>query len=189
MNGAVRLEKIEAEYDGAVEVVWKSFMLRPSPQPRTIEQHREYTRSWLNPASQKESGEFNVWATENEPPTHSVPALVAGKAAATFGDEAFHRFHRKVMRAYFTENRTISDLEVLADVAGRSDIPEDEFRARLDANWQGFENEVFAEHTEAIQLGVTGIPSVVVDDALLIPGAVDADVYRRVIRERQELRE
>lgn len=189
MNGAVRLEKIEAEYDGAVEVVWKSFMLRPSPQPRTIEQHREYTRSWLNPASQKESGEFNVWATENEPPTHSVPALVAGKAAATFGDEAFHRFHREVMRAYFTENRTISDLEVLADVAGRSDIPEDEFRARLDANWQGFENEVFAEHTEAIQLGVTGIPSVVVDDALLIPGAVDADVYRRVIRERQELRE
>lgn len=185
----MRLEKIEAEYDGAVEVVWKSFMLRPSPQPRTIEQHREYTRSWLNPASQKESGEFNVWATENEPPTHSVPALVAGKAAATFGEEAFHRFHREVMRAYFTENRTISDLEVLADVAGRSDIPEDEFRARLDANWQGFENEVFAEHTEAIQLGVTGIPSVVVDDALLIPGAVDADVYRRVIRERQELRE
>jgi predicted DsbA family dithiol-disulfide isomerase len=185
----VRLEKIEAEYGDEVEVVWKSFMLRPSSQPRSIEQHREYTRSWLNPASQKESGEFNVWATENEPPTHSVPALVAGKAAATFGNEAFHRFHKEVMRAYFAESRTISDLEVLTDVAGRSGIPADEFRARLDRDWQEFEDKVFAEHTEAIQLGVTGIPSVVVDDALLIPGAVDADVYRRVIRERQELRE
>lgn len=185
----MRLEKIEAEYEGAVEVVWKSFMLRPSPQPRSIEQHREYTRSWLNPVSQKESGEFNVWATENQPPTHSVPALVAGKAAASFGDEAFHRFHIEVMRAYFAENRTISDLEVLADVAGRSGIPENEFRDRLESEWQKFENEVFAEHTEAVQLGVTGIPSVVVDDALLIPGAVDADVYRRVIRERRELRE
>lgn len=183
----MRLEKIEAEYGEAVEVVWKSFMLRPTPQPRGIEQHREYTRSWLTPASQKESGEFNVWATDNEPPTHSVPALVAGKAAATFGDKAFHRFHKEVMRAYFAENQTISDPGVLVAVAGRSGLPEDEFRARLDEGWQGFENEVFAEHTEAVRLGVTGIPSVVVDDALLIPGAVDADVYRRVIRERQEL--
>lgn len=129
-----------------------------------------------------------MWATENKPPTHSVPALVAGKAAATFGDEAFHRFHREVMHAYFAENRTISDIEVLSDVAGKSEIPEDEFRALLDENWQEFENEVFAEHTEAVQLGVTGIPSVVVDDALLIPGAVDADVYRRVIKERQDLK-
>jgi predicted DsbA family dithiol-disulfide isomerase len=48
---------------------------------------------------------------------------------------------------------------------------------------------VFAEHTEAVGLGVLGIPSVVVDEALLIPGAVEADVYRRVIRDRLELRE
>lgn len=185
----MRLEKIETEYADTVEVVWKSFMLRPTPQPRSLEQHREYTRSWLNPASQPESGEFSVWATENSPPTHSVPALVAGKAAATFGHEAFHRFHREVMRAYFAENRTISDLEVLADVAGTATIPSGEFRERLENDWQTFEDQVFAEHTEAVSLGVTGIPSVVVDDALLIPGAVEADVYRRVIRNRLELRE
>lgn len=185
----MRLEKIEAEYPDTVEVVWKSFMLRPSPQPRNIEQHRVYTRSWLNPASQPESGEFTVWSTENSPPTHSVPALVAGKAAATFGDEAFHRFHLEVMRAYFAENRTISYPDVLADVAATAEIPSDEFCDRLESDWQAFEDQVFAEHTEAVSLGVSGIPSVVVDDALLIPGAVEADVYRRVIRDRLELRE
>lgn len=180
----MRLEKIEAEYEGVVEVVWKSFMLRPAPHPRSLEEHREYTRSWLRPASQPESGRFRVWATEDPPPTHSVPALVAGKAAATFGEEAFHGFHLGVMEAYFNENRTISDLDVLADVAGRTGIPADEFRERLEEDRQAFEDEVFAEHTEAISLGVTGIPSVVVDDALLIPGAVGTDVYRQVIRER-----
>lgn len=185
----MRLEKIAAEYPETVEVVWKSFMLRPTPQPRSIEQHREYTRSWLNPASQPESGEFTVWATENSPPTHSVPALVAGKASATFGDEAFHRFHLEAMRVYFAENRTISDLDVLTDVAATAEIPPDEFRERLENDWPLFEDQVFAEHTEAVSLGVTGIPSVVVDDALLIPGAVEADVYRRVIRDRMELRE
>ncbi len=185
----MRLEKIEAEYADTVEVVWKSFMLRPTPQPRSLDQHREYTRSWLNPVSQPESGEFTVWSTENSPPTHSVPALVAGKAAATFGDEVFHRFHLEVMRAYFAENRTISDLDVLTDVAASAELPSDEFRARLESDWQVFEDQVFAEHTEAVGLGVTGIPSVVVDDALLIPGAVEADVYRRVIRDRLELRE
>lgn len=185
----MRLEKIEAEYPDTLEVVWKSFMLRPTPQPRSIEQHREYTRSWLNPASQPESGEFAVWATENSPPTHSVPALVAGKAAATFGDEAFYRFHVEVMRAYFAENRTISDLDVLTDVAATAEIPSGEFRERLENDWQAFEDQVFAEHTEAVSLGVTGIPSVVVDDALLIPGAVETDVYRRIIRDHLELRE
>lgn len=185
----MRLEKIAAEYGDAVEVVWKSFMLRPSPHPRSLEEHREYTRNWLRPAEQPESGRFTVWATENPPPTHSVPALVAGKAAATFGGEAFHKFHLEVMRAYFDENRTISDPDVLTDVAERAGIPAGEFRERLESGRRTFEDEVFAEHSEAISLGVTGIPSVVVDDALLIPGAVSADVYRGVIRDRKELRE
>lgn len=185
----MRLEKIAAEYGDAVEVVWKSFMLRPSPHPRSLEEHREYTRNWLRPAEQPESGRFTVWVTENPPPTHSVPALVAGKAAATFGDEAFHKFHLEVMGAYFDENRTISDPDVLTDVAERAGIPASEFRERLESGRRTFEDEVFAEHSEAISLGVTGIPSVVVDDALLIPGAVSADVYRGVIRDRKELRE
>ena len=185
----MRLEKIAAEFEDTVEVVWKSFMLRPSPHPRSVEEHREYTKSWLTPASQPESGNFTVWATENQPPSHSVPALVAGKAAATFGEEAFHRFHLEVMEAYFNENRTISDPDVLDDVAGRAGIDAAEFRRRISENGQDFENEVFAEHTEAVSIGVNGIPSVVVDDALLIPGAVGADVYRQIIKERLELRE
>lgn len=185
----MRLEKIEAEYGDAVDVVWKSFMLRPSPHPRSLEEHREYTRNWMQPASQPESGRFTVWSTENAPPSHSVPALVAGKAAATFSDEAFHGFHLEVMEAYFHENRTISNLEVLIDVAGRAGIPANEFRERLEEGWQGLEDQVFAEHTEAVNLGINGMPAVVVDDALLIPGAVSTDVYRQVIKERLELRE
>lgn len=185
----MRLEKIAAEYGDALEVVWKSFLLRPSPHPRSLQEHREYTRNWLRPAEQPESGRFTVWATRNPPPTHSVPALVAGKAAATFGEEAFHGFHIGVMQAYFYENRTISDQDVLADVAERAGIPAGEFRGRLEGGRRAFEDEVFAEHTEAVSLGVTGIPSVVVDDAVLIPGAVSTDVYRRVIQDRMELRE
>lgn len=183
----MRLEKIASEYGDAVEVVWKSFLLRPEPEPRSLEEHREYTESWLRPASQPESGSFSVWSTDNPPPTHSVPAHLAAKAAATFGEEEFHRFHLAVMEAYFRENRTISDPEVLADVAERSGIPAEDFLPRLDS-WQlSFQKEVFSEHNEAVRLGVTGIPSVVVDDALLIPGAVDTDVYRKVIEERRAL--
>ncbi len=184
----MRLAEIEDEYGDAVDVVWKSFMLRPSPHPRSLEEHREYTRNWLTPAAQPEAGRFTVWATEDSPPSHSLPALVAGKAAATFGEEAFRRFHFGVLVAYFEENRTISDPKVLADVVEKAGIPTGEFRERLETQGQSFEDEVFAEHAEAVSLGVTGIPSVVVDDALLIPGAVGSDVYRKVIKERQELR-
>ncbi len=184
----MRLGKLESEYGGELEVVWKSFMLRPSPHPRSLAEHREYTRNWLVPAGQPEPGEFTVWATDEDPPTHSVPALIAGKAAATFGEEAFRRFHLEVMRAYFKENRDISDPGVLSEVAVRSGVPAGEFEERLGEGRDAFEGEVFAEHQEAVSLGVTGIPSVVVDDALLVPGAVEREVYREVIRERQALR-
>ncbi len=185
----MRLAEIEDEYGDAVEVVWKSFMLRPSPHLRSLQEHREYTRSWLTPAAQPESGSFTVWATDAEPPSHSIPALVAGKAAASFGEEAFRAFHVGIMAAYFEENRTISDPAVILAVVEKSGIPVEDFRERLERDRSTFEDEVFSEHAEAVGLGVTGIPSVVVDDALLIPGAVGTDIYRQVIKERRELRE
>ena len=83
------------------DVRWKSFLLRPYPEPRTLEEFRAYTESWRRPAAQEDAGRFTVWSTEEPPPSHSVPPAIAAKAAARQGADAFARYHRALMENYF----------------------------------------------------------------------------------------
>ena len=45
-----------------------------------------------------------------------MPAQIAQKAMEAFAPAAADAYHRRLMDAYFAENRTISDAEVLADL-------------------------------------------------------------------------
>lgn len=164
---------------------WKSFLLRPAPQRRDPEEFRAYTKSWLRPAEMEPAARFRVWATDDPPPSHSVPSSVAGKVAASFGPECFDRFHHAVLEAYFAGNRDISDRDVLVAVAIEAGLDGAAFGDRMTAQGDGFEQQVFADHTRALELGINAVPSVVVADRYLVPGAVETALYRRIIEELQ----
>ena len=69
------------------------------------------------PASQPDAADFRVWSTDEAPPSHSVPPNVAVKAAAAQGEAAFARYHMALMRAYFYENRNVTDPATIREVA------------------------------------------------------------------------
>ena len=82
----MRLRRIEEEFGDRVQIVWRSFLLRPGPVPgRTLEKFRAYTQSWLRPAADADGGTFRVWQTDAGPPSHSIPPHLAAKAAAECG--------------------------------------------------------------------------------------------------------
>ena len=90
----MRLRRIEDEFGDRVTVEWRAFLLRPRPDAsRTLETFRAYTRSWMRPAAEPDGGTFRVWATDEGPPSHSVPAHLIAKAAATIGPQAFRAMH------------------------------------------------------------------------------------------------
>lgn len=165
----------------AITVEWRSFMLRPSPETRRHEAFARYTESWRRPAEMEPAARFTVWSSGAEPPSHSLPALVAAKLAATFGDEAYRAFHHALLEAYFTHNRTISDRDVLIDVAATVGMNADEFATGLDEQQRVLANTVIDEHNQAIAAGITAVPTVVVGGALAVPGAQDVDTYERLV--------
>jgi predicted DsbA family dithiol-disulfide isomerase len=181
-NGAVRLAGIEKEFGPRVAIEWKSFLLRPQPEPKPMDAFRRYTESWRNPASQPEAGRFTVWSTDEPPPSHSIPPNVAGKAAARQGAEAFSRYHHALLDAYFYANRNITDVDNLVRIAGETGLDVDAFLAAMQD--PTLTDAVIADHTEAIQSGIQGVPTVIVDQRWKITGAVDSDVYRDVIKKR-----
>lgn len=172
----------------AVTVEWKAFLLRPFPEARSVQEFRAYTRSWLRPAALEPDAGLRPWAGDASPPTHSVPAQVAAKVAETFGAPAFRSYHWALMRAYFTEHRTISDRTVLVELAEQVGLPGDGFDRRLTERWDDLVQVVSTEHNQAVDSGITGVPAVVVDGRYLISGAVDVDHYRQAVSQVQQER-
>ena len=178
----MRLEKIQEEFGESCAIEWKSFLLRPYPEPKTLEQFRKYTESWLRPAAEPESGSFTVWSTEEPPPSHSVPPAIAAKAAAKQGAETFARYHRALMENYFHLNRNITEAESLVRIAADSGLDVPAFLSGLGD--EALAREVVDDHNLAVSMGISGVPTVIVDGRWRVTGAQPREVYRRIVELR-----
>ncbi len=188
-NAAVCLERLRDEMRREVELtlVRKAYLLRPYPEPKPMDRFRRYTESWLKPAGQPDAGEFRVWATDEAPPSHSIPPNVAVKAAGWQGE--LERYHMALMHAYFARNLNVTARENILRVAAECGL--DTGRFENDFDDPALAEQVLSEHNEAVELGISGVPCVVLEggspsnarheDALLLPGSQDRAVYRNVI--------
>jgi predicted DsbA family dithiol-disulfide isomerase len=188
-NASVRLHRL-VDAEPSVELEWKSYLLRPSPgRGRDLDRFRAYTASWQRPTAEEDAGEFRPWASEEGPPSHSIPAHLAAKAAARVGPDAFRRYHDRLLRAYFVESRDISSDAVLSELWEELELPASGFAEREDPEILA---RVLAEHDEAIACGANGVPSVrLADHDAVVTGAMPFETYRRWVeraRERSESR-
>jgi predicted DsbA family dithiol-disulfide isomerase len=183
-NASVRLARLEHELGDRLEIDWRAYLLRPRPRAPDgdgdgLLRFVRYTQSWLRPAAEPDAGSFRVWESSEGPPSHSVPAHVAAKAARALGPAAFAALHPRLLQAYFAENRDVSARAVLEAVWREAGLPAAEF-ARIDD--PALERAVLIEHADALERGVTGVPAAQIagQDALLL-GALPLETYRRWI--------
>ena len=173
-------ERLTEEYEGLVEIEWRSFLLRPEKKTtRDLERFRKYTESWLRPGAEPDAGPFQVWSSNEGPPSHSVPAHRVAKAAARVSPEAFRKMHGRLMTAYFAENRDISSYEVLRSLWDAEELPSDRFEVAKSDEIRAL---IFREFEEARELGATGVPAMRrADNEAVIVGAHPEELYRRWI--------
>jgi predicted DsbA family dithiol-disulfide isomerase len=174
---------LEERAGDLVTIEWKSFLLRPQPEFRPLEQFRAYTERWARPDAMEPSCGFHPWTSDTPPPTHSVPAAVAAKVADRYGSHVAARYHRALFHAYFTENRTVSDRAVHVAIAAQIGLDPAEFDDALTEHGEDEQRAVFADYHEAIELGIHAVPAVVVDGRYLIQGAVEVDDYMQVVEQ------
>jgi predicted DsbA family dithiol-disulfide isomerase len=177
--GAARIGRLEEHFGDAVRVEWRAYLLRPVPEPRTMERFRAYTQSWLRPAGEADAPEFRPWASDEGPPTHSVPPHLIAKAAAALGPAAFRAMHARLLRAYFAENRDITARETLLALWREVGLDDAAFTV---ADEPATRAAVLAEHQDALAHGVTGVPSLMmVGNDVPTLGAMPFEAYRRWI--------
>jgi predicted DsbA family dithiol-disulfide isomerase len=178
----VRLDELVARRGDDIAISWRSFLLRTEPKFPSREGFAAYTESWARPAAMEPAVTFRTWdGASDEPPSSSLPAQISAKAVDRVSPEATSAHHHALMEAYFTANRDISNWEVLADVASHCGVDMAEYAELLGSERQHLASLVIDDHNAAVEREIYAVPSVLVADRLVVPGAQDVEVYERII--------
>jgi predicted DsbA family dithiol-disulfide isomerase len=101
-------------------------------------------------------------------------------ADETAGLEAQKALKEALFRAHFTEGRTMTDAEVLAEAAAAAGLSRDEAREVLASG--RYAEAVRAAEALWVSRGITGVPAVVVEGKWLISGGQPAGVFEEALR-------
>jgi predicted DsbA family dithiol-disulfide isomerase len=174
----VRLREIEQAYGDRVRVHWRAFPLIPGEQPdrRVTEKTRT---GWQRVGAEEPRATFVPPPLDAPLPTSSIPALTAAKCAERQGEDAFARFHDRLFTALFRDGLDIARPDVLRNLAREASLDV----ARFEADYAGEAYEsVLSDCAEgAAWFGVSGLPTVILNEKLSLVGAVPAERYRMLI--------
>ena len=173
----MRLDEVKDHFGDQVSITWKSFLLKPGSKTPDREKFIRYTQGWERMVALEPKTSFVPWASSNNPPTGSLPAQVAQKIISAEAPEYADAMHHKLLEAYFKRNLDISDWSVLAHIANEVGFGESKFSSLVDTQRLGISKEVIDEHNEAINQGITSVPTVLINHVLPVPGAQETETY------------
>jgi len=188
--GKRNLEAALAEFPHAdqVTVSWRSFELDPSTPARvelsmdevlerkygmTPDQAATANRQMTELAA-KVGLEYHLDRVQigNTFDAHRLLHLAAGEGLGG-------PLKERLLRAYFTEGRAVSDHATLAQLAGEVGLDPERVAEVLTSD--EFAPEVRADEARAVALGSTGVPFFVLDGRFGVPGAQPPDVLLRLL--------
>ena len=180
-------------HSGQVGVTWRSFELDPAA-PARVERSMDEILERKYGMSRAEAARANRQMTElaatvglayhldrvQPGNTFDAHRLIHLAARSGLGGAAKER----LLAAYFTEGRSVSDRTTLVELATAVGLDSDRAADALDSG--EFADDVRADEARAIELGCTGVPFFLVDGRLGIPGAQPPDTLLRLVERAWE---
>jgi predicted DsbA family dithiol-disulfide isomerase len=178
------------EHRDEVEVTWRSFELDPTA-PRedsgdlathlaekygmTVEEARERQQHLVDmAAAEGVSFRFDLARRASTFDAHRIVHLAAAH-------DLQDAMKERLLRAYFTEGKLISDHRTLAALAAEVGLPEAEVEETLAG--ERYAEEVREDEGTARQLGISAVPTFVVNRALAASGAHPPDALLDLLRQ------
>jgi predicted DsbA family dithiol-disulfide isomerase len=154
------ISRIREEFGDAVEVDWRAFELRPEPVP-TLEPDGEYLHRVWNASVYPMARERGLALKLPPVQPRSRRAMELAEYART--EDKFDEAHKALFQAFFEGGRDLDDLGVLLDIAGKIGLDGEAARTALE---QGtYRQPVLQDQREAAELGVQGVPLMVIGRA------------------------
>jgi predicted DsbA family dithiol-disulfide isomerase len=178
--GKRRFEQALAEFEHRddVQLIWRSFELDPAAPDElkgeraarlaakygmSVEQAREAEQRMVDTAAAEGLDfRFDIVRSGRTFDAHRLVHLAHEHGR---GDEAKER----LLRAYFTEGELMSDRDSLVRLGAEVGLDEQEIRAVLAG--ERYASEVRGDERTAAELGITAVPTFVIDRAIGVSGA------------------
>ncbi len=193
--GKRRIERaLKDRPDMAFEITWRPYQLNPDLPPDGMDRkaylkqkfgEEQYPASMLTPlqkAGQEEGIPFNFEGIAKAPNTLAAHSIIRWAQTAGLQDAVVQR----LFDAYFLEGRDIGDHGTLVELAGDAGMDEDLVRTLLAENRD--HDLIRAEISQALQMGVRGVPSIIFDGKYALSGAQPPETILRVIDKAQPKR-
>ncbi|PEQ12932.1 hypothetical protein B2G71_08835 [Novosphingobium sp. PC22D] len=195
--GYYNLQKGLAELEGeiAAAVQWHPFELNPDmpPEGEGMAEHmlRKYGRepdagmtARMQDLAAQAGYQMRYLGAQPEPErrlwnTRRAHVLIA-YAHHTRGPEAQTRLKLALFDAHFQQRRNIHDPDTLFEIAESTGIPREEAAQALED--RDLVAAVAAEENEAMEMGVTSVPMMLVERRYMIPGSQEPEVYAASLR-------
>jgi predicted DsbA family dithiol-disulfide isomerase len=177
------------EHRDDVRVTWRSFELDPSaPRERTGDRAARLAEKYGMTLEQAQAAERKL--TEVAAGEGLDFRFDIARSGLTFdGHRIIHlatehdvqdAMKERLLRAYFTEGELVGDHDTLVRLATEVGLPEDEARATVSGD--RFADAVRDDELTAQRLGITAVPTFVVDRALGVSGAHPPDQLLDLLR-------
>jgi predicted DsbA family dithiol-disulfide isomerase len=189
--GKRRLERALAEFEHAeaVRVTWRSFELDPgAPDERPGELAALLARKYGIPLEQAREAQRSLTAVAAEEGLQF--RLEVARSGSTFdGHRLVHlaaehgagdALKERLLQAYFTEGRLVSEPQTLRAAAADVGLPEGEVEALLSG--ERFAQEVRDDERAASELGIASVPTFIVDRSVGVTGAQPPELLLEMLR-------
>jgi predicted DsbA family dithiol-disulfide isomerase len=178
--GERRLALLNAEFDVRVERRFLEIHPETPAEGRPVSELGYPPEQWARMIENLErmGKAEGIVFSERTFTTNSHKALLLAEAAKEEGPEVFEALNEGLLRAYFTEGRNIGDPQVLRKVALAAGVP----AGRVEQAWSdaAYEERLARDREAAAQIGITGIPTFIVDGRWILEGAVPVEMLREV---------
>ena len=193
------LASLEGEMEA--DIRWRAFELNPDMPAEGEPSERHLLRKYGRARSADGGDHMRAMATQagvslSYRGSDDAPAMIwntapAHRLLAWVGDAHGHTEQTKLalalFEAHFQDRRSIGRATELAAIAGEAGFDASEAEAALGDDRHA--EAVRADRAEALDRNITGVPAMLIDGRLVVPGAQPADGYvaalRRVVSRRQ----
>jgi len=195
--GKRRFEAALAEFEhrDEVTVTWRSFELDPeAPAEREGDRAEHLARKYGMSVEQARAAEQQM--TETAAGDGLEFRFDVARAGNTFdGHRLVHlakahgvqdAMKERLLRAYFSEGRLVSDHETLVSLAEEVGLPAEEVRATLESD--RYADDVREDERTAHSFGISAVPTFVVDRQLGASGAHPPEALLGLLRQGWESR-
>ena len=172
------VEKLKADYD--IDVDWRPFYLYwdTPPEGRDLPEHVKRARAaGSEERLSKLAASFGMPFVSTKRIYNTRLAHEATEYARDHG--SLIEFHRIVFRKIYGEGQDVSKWDVLGAAAQEAELDRDEMQREVEAGQ--YTANVEQQVQQAYRMGVSGVPTYVINNRYAVVGAQPYEVFKRAL--------